>query len=269
MHDKNLAFRGHVVIAGTLECRTGLHIGGNRDSLVVGGLDLPVLRDPASRLPVISGSSLKGRLRALLTMLRGGGSPDAGQPQEDDPITLLFGAPAHGRDAGPTRLVVRDAFPVADGGTRAGSRKPDENTVNWWRMLETDGLGSEVKAENAINRITASTQPRQVERVLAGSRFGLEFVLNVFDQLDHEERLVKDLLVGLTLLEDSYLGGHGSRGYGRVSIQLHERPAVVTRSDYEQGRKRPIPSGDMKTLEDIDGDAWVASIGERLGQPQP
>jgi CRISPR-associated protein Csm3 len=259
MNRTSLNFRGHVVIGGALECRTGLHIGGNRDSLVIGGLDLPVLRDSASRLPVISGSSLKGRLRGLLEMLRGAGPPSDGNAI--DAIGLLFGRPTKDGPPGPTRLVVRDAFPLEDG---MKAKKPDESTVNWWRMLETDGLGTEVKAETALNRITASAMPRQVERVLAGSRFGLEFVLNVFDGVEDEERLVKDLLVALALLEDSYLGGHGSRGYGRVAVSLHERPAVVTRKDYETGRKRPVPSGALKALDEIDADAWVASIRERL-----
>lgn len=259
MTSSSLTFRGHVVVGGVLECVTGLHVGGNRDSLVIGGLDLPVARDPATRLPVIPGSSLKGRLRALLELLRGG--PRDGEPF--DPVALLFGGRSKDANAGPTRLVVRDALPL-DPHTKA--RRPDESTVNWWRLLETDGLGTEVKAETAINRITASAEPRQVERVVAGSRFTIEFVLSVFDRHEQEERLLKDLIVALALLEDSYLGGHGSRGYGRVRIHLHERPAVVSRLDYERGRKRAEPSGELKTIDQIDADALVASIRDRLAE---
>ena len=261
MTEKNLTFRGHVVISGTLECVTGLHIGANRDSLVIGGLDLPVLRDPATRLPMIPGSSLKGRLRALLEMLRG--KTDLGRDQggEPDEIQLLFGTPGRHRQCGPTRLVVRDALPLEHG---RKSRKPAESTVNWWRLLETDGIGTEVKAENSINRVTAAAHSRQVERVLAGSQFELEFVLNLFDFREDEEALVKDLLVALTLLEDSYLGGHGSRGYGRVEMRLHDRPVVVTRQDYENGRKKARPTGELKTLDHIDADAWISAIAEKL-----
>ncbi len=262
-NDAALAFRGHVVIGGELECVTGLHVGGNRDSLAVGGPDLPVARDPATRLPIIPGSSLKGRLRSLLEMLRGKVRFERGDaPQRDgepDEIDLLFGVPHGGGRSGPTRLVVRDALP-ADQQKRSSER----STLDWWRMLDTDGLGTEVKAENAINRVTAAAHPRQVERVLAGSRFKLEFVLSVYDFRPDEERLVKDLLVALSLLEDAHLGGHGSRGYGRVRIALHEGLAVITAEDYEHGRKKVEPAGELKRLADIDADAWVQAIGARL-----
>lgn len=261
----SLSFRGHVVIGGELECLTGLHIGGNRDSLVIGGHDMPVARDPASLLPLIPGSSLKGRMRSLLEMLRGkvrferGDAPAAsGEP---DAVDLLFGTPSKGRSSGPTRLVVRDGLPVV---ADQKHRRSEQGTLDWWRMLETDGIGTEVKAETAINRVTAAAQPRHVERVLAGSRFRLEFVLSLFDFQEDEERLVKDLLVALTLLEDSYLGGHGSRGYGRVKIRLQEVPAVTSAKDYEDGRKKVAPAGELKALDEIDADAWVRSIAERL-----
>ena len=249
---EQLRFRGHVVITGELECRSGLHVGGNRDSLTLGAADTPVARDPATQLPIVPGSSLKGRMRALLETLRGrvrferGDTPAADEP---DAIDLLFGVPSGRRRVGPTRLVVRDGMAI------------EPATVDWWRALDTDGVGTEVKAETAINRVTAAAHPRQIERVLAGSRFSLEFVLNVYDLWDDEERLIGDLLAALALLEDNYLGGHGSRGYGRVAIRLHEQPAVVTTRDYENGTRRSRPSGDLKTLDDIDAAAWVAAAG--------
>lgn len=261
-----LNFRGHVVIGGELECLTGLHIGGNRDSLVIGGHDLPVARDPASQKPLIPGSSLKGRMRALLEMLRGrvrfakGDAPPTGG--DPDAIDLLFGCRASAGHAGPSRLVVRDGQPVVVHGK--GGRA-EHGTLDWWRMLETDGLGTEVKAETSVNRVTASAHSRHVERVLAGSRFKLEFVLSVFDRLPEEEKLLKDLLVSLALLEDSYLGGHGTRGYGRVQIRLHEQPAITAAKDYEDGRKRMDPAGELKPLDQIDGDAWVAQVASRFG----
>ncbi len=101
---------------------------------------------------------------------------------------------------------------------------------------------------------------------LWGSRFTIEFVLSVFDRFEQEERLLKDLFVALALLEDSYLGGHGTRGYGRVRVHLHERPAVVSRQDYERGRKRAEPSGELKTIDQIDADALVQSIRDRLAE---
>ena len=49
----------------------------------------------------------------------------------------------------------------------------------------------------------------------------LNMVLNIFDGEDEEE-LVRTLIFAIELLQDDYLGGHGSRGYGQVKIKLNE-----------------------------------------------
>jgi CRISPR-associated protein Csm3 len=75
---------------------------------------------------------------------------------------------------------------------------------------------TEVKSENAIDRITSQANPRTLERVPAGARFGVRMVL---DLLCPEDAVLPGLLVqGLRLLEDDALGGGGSRGSGRVSF---------------------------------------------------
>ena len=140
MNRTSLNFRGHVVIGGALECRTGLHIGGNRDSLVIGGLDLPVLRDSASRLPVISGSSLKGRLRGLLEMLRGAGPPADGI----DAIGLLFG---------------RRQMVEFDDGQRDVQRRPD----NLMGLTVFDAKGGAKHFVTCDDLVEAALQHRQVE----------------------------------------------------------------------------------------------------------
>ena len=38
--------KGKIVIKGTLECLTGLHIGASKENLEIGALDSPVVRDP-------------------------------------------------------------------------------------------------------------------------------------------------------------------------------------------------------------------------------
>jgi CRISPR-associated protein Csm3 len=199
-------------------------------------------------------------MRALLELLRGKVRFERGQVRgvegEADAIDLLFGS-SGGRRGGPTRLVVRDAT--------AGAGDSRESTVAFWAALDSEGLGTEVKAEAALNRVTAAAQPRQVERVVAGSRFELELVLSVFDQRPDEEALLKDVIVALQLLEDSYLGGHGTRGYGRVRIALREHPAIATAADYESGRRKTRPTGDLKALSDIDADAWVAAAKQAFG----
>ena len=75
----------------------------------------------------------------------------------------------------------------------------------------------EVKFENVINRATGVANPRQIERVPRGMTFDFELVYNI----ENEEELAEDMKVladGFRLLQLDYLGGHGSRGYGRVSF---------------------------------------------------
>lgn len=250
--DRPLTFKGQIVLSGVLECQSGLHVGGNRDAMSLAGVEFPVARDPATRLPIIPGSSLKGRLRGLLEILRGKVRYERGNVRGDDSadaIDLLFGASS--RRGGPTRLVVRDAQPI-----NVDSR---DSTVAYWAALDTDGLGTEVKSEASLNRVTAAAQVRQIERVVAGSRFHVEFAISVFDQREDEESLVKDLVIALQLLEDSYLGGHGTRGYGKVRLLLREHPAMASARDYESGRRKTAPSGELKPLSEIDADAWVAA----------
>ena len=56
-----------------------------------------------------------------------------------------------------------------------------------------------------------------MERVPAGMKFGINIVLQVFEG-DDELEMKKWVDEALKLLEDSYLGGSGSRGYGHVKF---------------------------------------------------
>jgi CRISPR-associated protein Csm3 len=75
---------------------------------------------------------------------------------------------------------------------------------------------TEVKSENAIDRITSQASPRTLERVPMGARFHTRFVMDVL--CDEDAPLFLRVLEGLRLLEDDALGGGGSRGSGRVSF---------------------------------------------------
>ena len=130
----------------------------------------------------------------------------------DDDICLLFGRSPGRMDkvgggevesnhATPARLSVFDAPLIAESITP--------------QMRETlDDELTEVKSENAIDRITSQANPRTLERVPAGARFRIRMVLDV---LCAEDAVLPGMLVqGLRLLEDDALGGGGSRGSGRV-----------------------------------------------------
>ena len=72
------------------------------------------------------------------------------------------------------------------------------------------GVGvTEVKSENVINRLTSKANPRQIERVVAGSRFGVNIVYNLSDPKEMEEDLSL-LSKAMKLLQLDYLGGHGA-----------------------------------------------------------
>ena len=126
---------------------------------------------------------------------------------EDDreEICRLFGSAAKGSAGGrPARLQFYDIRMTEDSFAR-------------FDAMELDTYIGEIKWENAIDRLTAGANPRQIERVPAGAEFDFRLVYNI----ENEAELMEDmelLAAGLELLQMDYLGGHGSRGYGRVSL---------------------------------------------------
>jgi len=220
---------GKLILEGELECRTGLHIGAGKGSLEIGGADNPVVKD-AFGLPYIPGSSLRGRLRALLEHSLGLAVPAElvylsrrrGQEvrihqsdRPDDEICLLFGRSPGRMDraagealettaATPARLTVYDAPLVLDSITPQMRENLDDELT-------------EVKSENAIDRITSQANPRTLERVPAGAKFRFRMVLDIL--CDEDKVLPARVVEGLRLLEDDALGGGGSRGSGRVGLQ--------------------------------------------------
>ena len=79
---------------------------------------------------------------------------------------------------------------------------------------------TEEKFENVIDRFSGTTRSgglRQIERVVPGVEFEFEVIIRDINNLDVE--LAKNtLFLGLKLLENDYLGGNGSRGYGEVEF---------------------------------------------------
>jgi CRISPR-associated protein Csm3 len=217
---------GKLLLDGDLLCETGLHIGAGKGSLEIGGADNPVVKDAFGR-PYVPGSSLRGRLRALLEQSSGLAVPSElvylsrrkGQEvrihqsdRPDDEICLLFGR-SPGRmervggdaldsaNATPARLTVYDAPLDLDSITSAMRENLDDELT-------------EVKSENAIDRITSQANPRTLERVPAGARFRVRMILDVL--CEEDKALAARLFEAMRLLEDDTLGGGGSRGSGRV-----------------------------------------------------
>lgn len=219
---------GKLILSGDLHCETGLHIGAGKGSLEIGGADNPVVKD-AFGLPYIPGSSLRGRIRSLLEHALGLTAPGElvylskrkGQEirihqsdRPDDEICLLFGRnpgrmervqgeALDTRAATPARLTVYDA-PLDAASITAQMRENLDDEI------------TEVKSENAIDRLTSQANPRTLERVPAGARFRVRMILDVL--CEEDKALAARLLEGLRLLEDDALGGGGSRGSGRVRL---------------------------------------------------
>ena len=198
-----------VMISGTIETVTGLHIGGSGAFSAIGAVDSPVVKDSRTGRPMIPGSSLKGKMRALLAK-RYNEDWIAETPDDDaECLTNLFGSAKKGQ-VKTSRLLFTDMF----------LENMDE--------LKRAGLtgATEVKFENSISRATAVANPRQIERVVRGAVFPLQLIYEVED----EEKMISDFKIlkeGFELLEYDYLGGNGSRGYGRVKIADLEAVSVI------------------------------------------
>jgi CRISPR-associated protein Csm3 len=186
-------------ITGRLQVLTGLHIGGSTAFAAIGAVDSPVVRDPLSNLPMIPGSSLKGKLRALLAQQYNMG-PVSTCDEDAKPIVLLFGS-ARKNAIKRSRLLFRDMI------------LENEKEIRAQGALTS----TEVKFENSINRTTAIANPRQIERVIRGASFPLSIIYNVEEGADPQKDF-ELLTEGMRLLQYDYLGGHGSRGYGRVQF---------------------------------------------------
>lgn len=233
---------GKVFFKGNIVLKTGLHIGGSQESMQIGGLDLPVIRDTGNNLPYIPGSSLKGKLRSTLEKF--GERLKEGKKEklsfnrnigtfrnklfihccEDIKYAMhcdvcrIFGSSGDDRAVPkgekaenlPSSLFVRDSL-------------LDES------LIGVSSQYTETKVETGIDRANMAANPRRVERVLPDNKFNFEMVYSVEAlaprERDHlvfpEENLKKDLnniLTCLELIQSEGIGGYTSRGYGKVEF---------------------------------------------------
>lgn len=195
----------------TIELLSGLHVGGSKESVQIGGIDNPVIRTAfKDNQPYIPGSSLKGKMRCLLEQINGisevGGGRDVKFENKTDECKSIINLFGFADDKKPSKLIVRDAMLTSDSAERL------RNCENL-DMPYTEG-----KWENVIDRVKGTAEhPRQTERIPAGVSFDVEFVVNVWDD-DDENALVDLLKKGINALENDYLGGSGSRGYGQIKF---------------------------------------------------
>ncbi len=227
-----------VFISGKIKTVTGLHIGGTDSGINIGGLDKgAVVRDSITNEPYIPGSSLKGKMRSLLEKLRGeyeiNEKGEAGPSKNTRHLSAkIFGVSAEENekageisDFKASRIIVRDSFLT------------DESRE---KLLEAnlELPFTETKTETSIDRVTSKANPRQIERVPQDSAFQFDMTLTVFEK-DDEAELLEGVFTSLTLLQEDYLGGHGSRGSGKIAFAVDEL-SEKTNETYKNGGEKII-----------------------------
>ena len=191
-------------INGEIELLTGLHIGTGGEFAAIGAADSPVIKDVITNESIIPGSSLKGKLRSMLgarySIKNANGADD-----DCDEIKRLFGSVDK-----PSRLIFSDM---------TISNKDELKSLNVYTTTET-------KFENNINRLSGVANPRQIERTIRGCKYSMDIIYNLKEE-DEALEDMKMLAEGFKLLEFDYLGGHGSRGYGKVKFNNLSAECVI------------------------------------------
>ena len=233
-----------------VKAKTGMHIGGSKEDVEIGGIDnivakLKVFKPDWTEkefydVPYIPGSSFKGKLRSLLEW----GKKDAngniialsynGNPCQCGTckVCKLFGPHQPKKIAEPVRLRVEDFYPT-------------EGTMNLWERVLDAGY-TEIKTENMINRIKGVAEhPRHTERVIAGSEFEGCLTIRLFENDGNGKVFIELLKDAFDMLKDDYLGGSGSRGYGRVDIKVS---AVELKEITEDGKYQLVEDENNEVL---------------------
>lgn len=201
-------------ISGQIEVLTGLHIGGGDDVMKIGGIDNPIVKDANTNHPYIPGSSIKGKMRSLLEWDIGVVGIAGGKPLGSD---MLGDALFNDEKIKQKAITLIKLFGDSSSKNKYGITRISIGDCRLSKDCENMKL-TEAKYENVIDRETGTAKhPRQTERVPAGVKFDFDIRLKALDG-DNEEELMGMLKRGIELLESDYLGGSGSRGYGRVKF---------------------------------------------------
>lgn len=197
---------GKIIISCKLKVLTGLHIGGSGSFSPIGAVDSPVIKDPGKNMPIVPGSSLKGKMRTLLvkSIVKGKLPNIENDPKE---VQRLFGSAISKSKSDKNVSAVQ---------YQSRLQFTDAHVCNADKFKEI-GL-TEVKMENTIQRNNTVANPRQIERVVSGVEFDVKIAYDILN-IDEFSEDMKNIAKAMKLLQLDYLGGHGSRGSGRVSFE--------------------------------------------------
>lgn len=230
------SLKQRLIIEGYIEALTPLHVGAGGPELT--GEPIPVIKGVGGR-PYIPGSSIKGKVRSEVERLaRSLGLKVCSPPdvkrmcgsnvnREDDLCVAcrIFGT-AGGKLSMASKVKFRDAFPEGD-----------------VRPQERPGV--------AIDRDRGAVEPRRLytlEVVPEGTRFRLEVVCENIE--DHELKMLMSAMV--RGLSDTGLGGHVSRGLGKVRAVIER--VRVREPKYYLGME------DEKVIEGAELQEWLEKM---------
>lgn len=227
-----------------LICENGLHVGNREGGNPPRGLNAPILQNPALQIiksnkkqfaPYIPATAIKGKLRNIAEMLfekefnRQFHSMENEETHTkirlqrhecDNPksakncsVCSLFGSSS--RSA--TALETEENRSIPEYNENFEGRLKFRNAV--LKNAQMFNQAAELKTENAISRWTKQANPRTNERTPRTTEFSFEMQYFVYhDELDRTNARLFNLAACLRFLEDYYVGGNGSRGYGKIKI---------------------------------------------------
>ncbi|WP_338790703.1 type III-A CRISPR-associated RAMP protein Csm3 [Bernardetia sp. MNP-M8] len=247
-NENRISLVGKLIIRGEIVAKTGLHIGGSKSSLDIGGIDMNVIKTPKG-VPYIPGSSLKGKMRSLLGKVEG----STEVKYDSKSLQQIFGIGGENTNTSETtytRLLIRDCY--------LHEKKFHEDFTEQGAVMEMEY--SDAKWENVIVRTKGSAEhPRQLERVPAGARFSFEMVYSILSDKNNiyvneedanseenkstnkEDKKILEvhlskIILALKLLKDDYIGGSGSRGYGQIifdDLKVEQKMIDEHKMNYE------------------------------------
>jgi CRISPR-associated protein Csm3 len=190
---------------------SGLRIWGSKEWIWKWEMDNPIIRNPRTLEPYIPWSSVKGRMRALIEMQKYADKIQNWSPVQDVStlVAKAFGCAIPLKIA--SRLIFSDFL--------LSNLFQEEFESDTSRIIES-------KTEVSIWRHMEwrASNPRTVERIVPGMIFDGSITM-----IPHEwtyaitredlETMVKDWI---KLIEETYLGGYGSRWYGQVKFICEE-----------------------------------------------
>jgi CRISPR/Cas system CSM-associated protein Csm3 (group 7 of RAMP superfamily) len=212
-----------LVIAGTLRLLTPARFGGGKASQTT---DMPILRDLASRKPLLPGASVAGAMRAYLNEFEAGYEKTE---LTDGLAQALFGQVLE-KESLESCLTIDDALATTGSTEFRPGVKIDPKT----RIVSSDP--------------NKKGQLYDMELLEAGTTFDLRFELELPDDVQERARLKQALAVALTGFEKGEIGmgARKRRGFGECKVDgwkvgsynLKDPKALVAWIEGEPGQEQ-------------------------------